>query len=55
MVIGASLSEPHTSVTALRTCVCIWPATDHLPEILNQHIQIFHDDWMDVHVDMYFS
>ena len=22
-VIGASLSEPHTSVTALRTCVCM--------------------------------
>jgi len=21
-VIGASLSEPHTSVTALRTCMC---------------------------------
>ena len=23
MVIGASLSEPHTSVTALRKCVCV--------------------------------
>ena len=23
IVIGASLSEPHTSVTALRTCVCM--------------------------------
>jgi len=23
-LIGASLSEPHTSVTSLRTCVCIY-------------------------------
>ena len=23
LVIGASLSEPHTSVTALRMCVCV--------------------------------
>ena len=23
IVIGASLSEPHTSMTSLRTCVCI--------------------------------
>ena len=34
-VIGASLSKPHTSVTALRTCVCIYLSmlvwTDHLP------------------------
>ena len=29
VVIGASLSEPHTSVTALRTRVYLW--TDHLP------------------------
>ena len=27
-MIGASLSESHTSVTALRTCVCIWLAMD---------------------------
>ena len=34
-IIGASVSEPHTSVTALRTCicmlacllVCLWPCT----------------------------
>ena len=38
-IIGASLSEPHTSMAALRTCLCIhlsmlaW--TDHLPKILN--------------------
>ena len=49
-MVGASLSEPHTSVTsntsvtALRTCVCIYAWTDHLPKILNQRIQIFHDD-----------
>ena len=41
MVIGASLSEPNTSVTALRMCVC----NDHLP-ILNQHIQTLHEDWL---------
>ena len=23
LIIGASLSEPHTSVTALHTCVCV--------------------------------
>ena len=28
--IGANLSEPHTSMTALRTCVCMAMA-DHLP------------------------
>ena len=39
LLIGASLSEPHTSVTSLRACVCMlvcllaW--TDHIPEILN--------------------
>ena len=52
MMIGASLSEPHTSVTSLRTCVCMFVClfvcllawTDHLPKILNQRIQIFHED-----------
>ena len=47
-VIGASLSEPHTSMTALHTCVCIYAClfvwTDHLPEVLNERIQIFHED-----------
>ena len=28
MLIGASLSEPHTSVTALRTSVSIYPTMD---------------------------
>ena len=41
-LIGVSLSKPHTSVIALHTRVCIWPAmlawTDHLPEILNLRI-----------------
>ena len=35
LVIGVSLSEPHTSVTALqRVCmyVCAWPYTEHLNE-----------------------
>ena len=42
LLIGTSLNEPHTSVTALRTRVSIrlsdylW--TDHLPEILNLRI-----------------
>ena len=47
-----SLSEPHTSVTALRMRVCIYAHiyaymlawTDHLPEILNERIQIFQED-----------
>ena len=43
-LIGVSLSEPHTSVTSLRTCVCMLAWTDHLPQILNEHIQIFHED-----------
>ena len=33
-LIGASLSEPHTSVTALRTCVCMLAcllACGHIP------------------------
>ena len=42
--IEASLSEPHTSVTSLRTCVCMFAWTDHLPQILNERIHIFHDD-----------
>ena len=25
MIVGASLSEPHISVTALRSCVCVLP------------------------------
>ena len=35
---GASLSEPHTSVTSLRTRVCIYAWTNHLPEILNKRV-----------------
>ena len=31
VLIGTSLSEPHTSVTALSTCVRIYVWTDHLP------------------------
>ena len=46
VIIGASLSEPHTSVTSLRTRVCIYLCllarllawTDHLPEILNKRV-----------------
>ena len=42
--VWASLSEPHTSVTALRMCVCMYACllawTDHLPEILNKHLYI---------------
>ena len=44
LFIGASLSEPHTSVTALGTCVCMFALcawTDHLQ---NERIQIFHED-----------
>ena len=45
-VIGASLSEHHTSMTSLRMCVCIYACllacllawTDHLPEILNKRV-----------------
>ena len=39
-VFWASLSNPHTSVTALRTRVCMLAWTDHLPEILNKRVYI---------------
>ena len=46
LIIGASLSEPHTSVTSLHTCVCMLACllacllawTDHLPKILNERV-----------------
>ena len=40
-MIGVSLSKPHTSVTALCTCVYLasYAWTDHLLEFLNQCIQ----------------
>ena len=38
LVIGASLSEPHTSVTALRMHVYVYLWTDHLLEILNKRV-----------------
>ena len=41
VVIGASLSEPHTSVTALRTCVCMsvcLSVCGHIPKILNERV-----------------
>jgi len=39
-IIGASLSEPHTSMTSLHTCVyvCLLAWTDHLPKILNERV-----------------
>ena len=40
-MIGASLSEPHTSVTALRMCVCMsvcLSVCGHVPKILNERI-----------------
>ena len=41
-LIRASLSEPHTSVNSLRTCVCMYVCmlawTDHLPKILNERV-----------------
>ena len=38
---AVSLSEPHTSVTSLRTRVCILLAwTDHLPKILVSTFEI---------------
>ena len=44
-VIGASLSEPHASVTALSTCVCIYLAmlvwTDHLHKFQMNAFKIF--------------
>ena len=47
-IIGASLSEPHTSVTALSTCVYIWlamlgPTIYHKLQISAFEILIFHD------------
>ena len=48
VLVGASLNEPHTSVTSLRACVCMlvcllacllaW--TDHIPEILNMRFHL---------------
>ena len=38
LFIGASLSEPHTSVTSLHTHVCIYAWTDHLLETLNKRV-----------------
>ena len=32
------LSEPHTSVTSLHTCVCMLAWIDHLPKILNERV-----------------
>ena len=49
-IFGASLSELHTSVTALHTCVCIYVWTNHLPEILNERIQIFHYDFTKIDI-----
>ena len=46
-IIGASLSEPHTSRTALWKCVNVHTyvlACGHIPYILNERIQIFHED-----------
>ena len=40
-IIGASLSEPHTSVTALCTCMCMsvcLSVCGHIPKILNERI-----------------
>ena len=42
-VIGAGLSEPHTSVTALRMCVCMYVCMSvcgHIPKILNKRVEI---------------
>ena len=57
IIIGASLSEPHTSVTALSTCVCIYacllgPTTYREFQMSAFKILIFH---CDVHADEYFS
>ena len=40
-MVGASLSEPHTSVTALCMCVCMYACLSvcgHILKILNEHI-----------------
>ena len=46
IVIGASLSDPHASVSSLHTCVCMFacllgPTTYRE---LNECLQIFHED-----------
>ena len=40
-IIGASLSEPHSSITALLAWLCMLVLTDHLLHILNEYIQLF--------------
>ena len=48
-IIGASLSEPHTSVTALHTHVCIYACllawTDHLPKWAHSYISRWSTSW----------
>ena len=45
MVIGASLSEPHTSVSSMHTCVCMFACLDQ-PLIVNymSAFKILHED-----------
>ena len=37
--VGANLNKPHTSVTSLRTCVCMFACLDQ-PQILNECTKI---------------
>ena len=53
LIIGASLSQPHTGVIALQKCVCIYARTyvclfgdQPLTVNSNECIQIFHNDCM---------
>ena len=50
-IFRVSLSKPHTSVTALHMHVCIYAWTDHLPENLNERIQIFHYDFTKINIE----
>ena len=40
-IIGVSLSEPHSSITALLAWLCMLVLTDHLLHILNEYFNYF--------------
>ena len=56
VLIGASLSEPHTSVTALSTCVylCLLGPTTYCKFQMSA-FKFLYFTISDVHADMYFS
>ena len=54
-LIGASLSEPHNSVTVLRKCVCIYAWTTTYRKFQMSAFKYFMMIACHVHADVYFS